>query len=85
MRREISFVLIAVLFSLFTSSVLAQKSKAMEMKQQANTAKSTRFANIAAYSDGKAVWLAWQMEVEIGNIGFNVYRVGRNGVELLTP
>ena len=85
MRREISFILIAVLFSLFTSSVIAQKSKAMEIKQQANTAKSTKFANIAAYSDGKAVWLAWQMEAEIGNIGFNVYRVGRNGVGLLTP
>ena len=50
----------------------------------ANTAKATSFANVAAYSDGKSVWLAWQMEAEVGNIGFNVYRASGDGVELLT-
>jgi hypothetical protein len=55
------------------------------LKQPANSAKATRFANVAAYSDGKSVWLAWQMEIEVGNIGFNVYRVNDQGVELLTP
>ncbi len=56
------------------------------MKKQPRSVKeSTRFANIAAYSDGKGVWLTWQMEVEVANIGFNVYRISSRGSELLTP
>jgi hypothetical protein len=85
MRREISFILTAVLLSVFVSSAVAQKSKSMLPKQPANSVKSTSFANIAAYSDGKSSWLTWTMEAEVGNIGFNVYRVSNQGVELLTP
>lgn len=55
------------------------------MKQQADTVKTTRFANISAYSDGKSVWLTWNMDVEVRNIGFNVYRISSQGVELMTP
>src|SRR5215212_9368048 len=87
MRRVISIVLIVICVSLFASSAMSQKSKLAGPTLAAastNSAKATSFANVAAYSDGKAVWLAWQMEVEVGNIGFNVYRVGGNGVELLT-
>ncbi|HUR97427.1 MAG TPA: C25 family cysteine peptidase [Pyrinomonadaceae bacterium] len=87
MRRVISSVLIVICVSLFGSSAMSQKSKSagqLQRASQATSAKATSFASAAAYSDGKAVWLAWQMEAEFGNIGFNVYRVGGNGVELLT-
>ncbi|PYS99110.1 MAG: hypothetical protein DMF63_13655 [Acidobacteria bacterium] len=68
------------------SSVDTQKSNGLVSGTLAATgAKSTRFENVGAVSDGRSTWLTWQMEVEIGNIGFNVYRVGRRGAELLTP
>ncbi len=73
---------------------MAQKSRTSEAKQsiarqteaklQANSAKATRFETAAAYSDGKSVWLDWQMDVEVANIGFNVYRITSQGAELLT-
>ena len=87
MRRVISVVLLVICVSLFASSAMSQKSKLTGPPLQviaANSAKATSFANAAAYSDGTAVWLEWQMEVEVGNIGFNVYRSGSGGVELLT-
>lgn len=98
MRRVIVlFIALAFIQSSFVSSSFAQKSSTLgassfaqksrtsEPVQQLNTAKATRFESIAAYSDGKSVWLNWQMDVEVGNIGFNVYRVTNRGVELLTP
>src|SRR5215207_8123445 len=90
MRRVISSVLIVVCLSLFASSAMSQRSKTLVAplaegpSKSANSAKASSFAEVAAYSDGSAVWLAWQMEVEVGNIGFNVYRSGSNGTELLT-
>ncbi|MEO6334372.1 MAG: hypothetical protein ABIO91_05245, partial [Pyrinomonadaceae bacterium] len=87
MRRVVSNVLIIVFLSLFASSALPQKSissKSALTKVGTNAVKSTSFSGAAAYSDGKAVWLEWQMEVEVGNIGFNVYRTSADGTELLT-
>jgi hypothetical protein len=65
---------------------MAQKSRTSALKQQqTESAKATRFSGIAAYSDGKSVWLTWQMDIEVANIGFNVYRISERGIELLTP
>ncbi len=65
---------------------MGQKSRSSDLKQQPKSVKeTTRFANIGAHSDGKGVWLTWQMDVEVGNIGFNVYRISSRGSELLTP
>jgi len=84
MRKALSLVLIAFFISTFASLALSQKSRTLTAKKQALPVESTRFANIAAYTDGHVVWLTWQMQAEIGNIGFDVYRVGKNGPELLT-
>ncbi|MEO8574095.1 MAG: C25 family cysteine peptidase [Pyrinomonadaceae bacterium] len=87
MRRLISVGLITVCVALFASPAMSQKSKLTGPPlavAPTDSAKATSFANVAAYSDGKAAWLVWQMEIEVGNIGFNVYRAGGNGVELLT-
>src|SRR5215203_807419 len=87
MRRVSSIVLIAICVSLFASSAMPQKSKLTGPPlsvSSTTSAKASSFASAAAYSDGTAVWLSWQMEVEVGNIGFNVYRIGSGGVELLT-
>lgn len=85
MRRAILSVLVLFIISLWQPSLIAQKSRTSGSKEPANSAKATRFANIAAYSDGKSVWLTWQMDIEVANIGFNVYRISSQGVELMTP
>lgn len=36
---------------------------------------NTQFRSAEAYSDGKNVWIKWQMMVETQNFGFNVYAV----------
>lgn len=91
MRRVISSALALICVSAFASATFAQKAAKVSGPPLAtapvsttNSAKATSFASAAAYSDGKSVWLAWQMEVEVANIGFNVYRTSGNGVELLT-
>ena len=42
-------------------------------------AKQTKFAVTRAYTQGEGVWVHWQMEAEIENNGFFVYRVDGNG------
>ncbi|MGH7782601.1 MAG: hypothetical protein ACREO5_01985, partial [Candidatus Binatia bacterium] len=40
---------------------------------------ATRFQSVEAYSDGRNVWIKWQMAVETQNFGFNVYAVTSSG------
>ena len=95
MRKAISLVIAAVMLSssvvpAFAQKRLANKSLAEKQdltvsKKQSPNAESTRFANFTAYTDGTGVWLHWQMDAEVGNVGFNAYRVGNGGAELLDP
>jgi hypothetical protein len=49
-------------------------------------ATETRYAGIAAYSDGRGVYLSWQMEVEVANLGFQVFRMRpEGGVDVVNP
>jgi len=83
---SLAFILSLVAFSSFIAS--AQKSKIGVGSTQLapKVAKGTRFDSISALTDGRSTWLTWQMATEVGNIGFNVYRVNRRGsAELLTP
>lgn len=84
MRKALSLVLVTFLLSASALPTLSQKSRTLGAKKLAIPVESTRFASIAAYTNGHVVWLTWQMQAEIGNIGFDVYRVGKNGPELLT-
>ena len=95
MRKAISLVIAAVMLSssvipAFAQKRLANKSLAGKQappvaKKPSSNAESTRFANFTAYTDGTGVWLHWQMGAEVGNVGFNAYRVGKGGAELLDP
>ena len=95
MRKAISLVLAAIMVSSSVVPAFAQKGSANKSlaakrdltvtKKQNPTAESTRFANLTAYTDGRGVWLSWQMDAEVGNIGFYAYRVGKGGAELLDP
>ncbi len=92
MKRVISVIILSVLVSSSVTPVVAQKGARMPVggKQKlqkpelAAAPTATRFASSSAYTDGNGVFLDWNMEAEIGNIGFNVYRVGKRGSELLT-
>lgn len=99
MKRAISLALSAVLLSSSVLPVSAQKRQAPKSeglsagtlatgktkKAPVALPDSTRFAGFAAFTDGSGVWLSWQMEAEVGNIGFYVYRVEKNGARLLSP
>ena len=87
MRKAISLVLAAIMVLSSVVPAAAQKrlsgnglTNRSETKEQAE---STRFANLTAYTDGNGVWLSWQMEAEVGNIGFYPYRVSNGSTELL--
>lgn len=45
----------------------------------------SRFASVKAVSDGSGVLVEWQMGVESGTVGFNVYRSDGNNTELVSP
>lgn len=42
------------------------------------------FGKAEAYSDGNGAFIRWQMAVEAGNVGFNVYRLSRRGEQLVS-
>ena len=95
MRKAISLVLAALMVSSSVVPAFAQKRSITKplvekqdltsVKKQTPKAESTRFANLYAYTDDNGVWLTWQMDAEVGNIGFFAYRVGKGGAELLDP
>ena len=84
MRKAACLFLIAFLVSSSALLTPAQK-RGVKALTAPVLAESTRFAGVRAYTDGFMVWLSWQMESEVGNIGFNVYRGGKRGTELLNP
>src|SRR5690348_13038610 len=84
-RSVISFVTILVILSVVTQS-FAQKggvSKGQLSNIKASATEETRFGAVNAYSDGHGVWLSWSMDVELGNNGFEIYRIGKSGPELV--
>src|SRR5258708_4267716 len=42
---------------------------------------SAQFGQLTAFSDGRGVLIQWQMESEMHNSGFYVYRVNGKGME----
>jgi hypothetical protein len=86
MKKGISLILFAIFVFSSTVPTAAQKGRATELKKKQVAAPgSTTFADFQAYTDGNGVYLAWQMEAEVGNIGFHVYRVAKEGAVMLSP
>src|SRR5690606_37557671 len=46
--------------------------------------RDTKFASVESYNEGRGVWVRWQMETEISNAGFRVYRTSRTGRTLVS-
>jgi hypothetical protein len=95
MRRAVCLCLVAFLVSSSAPFIVSQKraSAGLDKSFSAGSTQpaavvrgeSTRFAGARAFTDGFRVWIAWQMEAEVSNIGFHVYRSGRKGQVLLNP
>src|SRR5688572_25218406 len=88
MKKAVSLILSIVFLTSAHIPALAQKRGNAGPKKApilVEAPESTRFAKAGAYSDGSGVWISWDMEIEVGNIGFYVYRLGKTGAVLLSP
>src|SRR5688572_20929552 len=89
MKKALSVTIVSALLLACWLPTFAQKqARTVNSKRPAPSSapSETRFASVAAYSDGiRGVWLRWEMVAEVGNIGFQVYRVSKRGTELLSP
>ena len=86
MKQVISAVLLASLSVLSVIPIHGQKGRAVGLRkiEPPFVAKaSTQFGEVFAYTDGRDVLVKWQMVAEIENIGFHVYRAGKNGLQRL--
>lgn len=97
MKQAISVFILAILVSPYLIPAFGQKGrvgspkvvgkKQPEPRQSEIIAgpRSTQFESVGVYTDGSDVYLAWQMEAEVGNIGFNIYKTTKEGTTLLNP
>ena len=75
----------AVLFLILTAGFpaaaqrrIVEKSAAGKTAARVETAQ-IKFAKIEAYSEGRGVWLSWQMSAETNSVGFTVRRTSGDG------
>ena len=84
MRKALLFSVALLVLSAATTSLMGQRSSRAVAKTM--TTPQAVFAGVEAFSDGRSVFVRWQMSVEQNNIGFYVYRRARGtGFELLAP
>lgn len=43
------------------------------------------YERIKAFTDGQGVFIRWEMRSELNNMGFFVYKLGENGLEMVSP
>jgi hypothetical protein len=64
------------LLIVFTAYFPVSAQMPRELKRLSRVAKTpVKFNKIEAYSDGRGVWLEWQMDLESNNLGFMVYKL----------
>lgn len=98
MRRVVCLCLVAFLVSASAPFTLSQKRASTGLNTGVTpasarsagsiknvSADATRFGAANAYTDGFRVWIAWQMEAEVGNLGFHIYRTAKKRHVLLNP
>jgi len=91
MKEALSVLLLVVLFLSSSFPVLAQKGRQPHQPNQPTTKnpkankgeRATKFASAEAYTDGNGVLIKWQMDDEVDNAGFNLYRINSQGRTLV--
>lgn len=68
------FTIMLIVAGLLSTTAFGQHIKSYKTKQN-NKKVTTSFDRVRAYTDGRGVYLDWQMRVESGNLGFHVYRM----------
>lgn len=82
MKKTISVALFVAL--LFTASIPSFAQKSLSDRGR-GVKTGTQFGNVGAFTDGRGVLVRWEMETEVGNVGFNVYRTGAGVKERVNP
>jgi Peptidase family C25 len=74
MKRILFTLSILLVFSIGFTSVFAQKKETRSMPKF----DVVEFGKTTVLTDGNRVWLEWNTDSEVNNLGFNVYRVGQS-------
>src|ERR1043166_6376494 len=90
MKRTVSIILSVTLIWSACLPAFAQKARsipkavngAMSDSDASVRSSIADYERIEAFSDGRGVFIRWQMKAELNNIGFLVYRTSRLGPEL---
>ena len=82
MKRSVVLIILLSFGLLLNTPVSAQRlDTAVKINTGAKV--SVRYSDAQAFSDGGGVWLEWNTEFELKNIGFYLYRVSNGNVELV--
>lgn len=88
MKKLVSFLIIAGLFSASNLQVFSQKTrKNLPLKSpviKTEDSEGVKLQSAAAFSDGNGAYIHWQAEFETQNTGFYIYRVSPKGSELVS-
>ena len=76
--------LLLLIIFLFAAGTVTFGQAKRPQRIPAPPADFARFQSQEAFTDGQGVYVRWQMARESGNLGFLVYRLGGNGLELVS-
>ncbi len=89
MKKIVAFIVIVVLSSTANIQVFSQKIRNTDINKfsviKTETPSDVKLKSAEAFSDGNGVYIRWQAEYENRNLGFFLYREGKNGRELVSP
>jgi hypothetical protein len=74
MKRILFTLSMLLVFSLSFSTVFAQKKENRSVQKF----EVVEFGKTTVLTDGSRVWIEWNTDSEVNNLGFNVYRVGQS-------
>ncbi len=80
MRKTVSVALLFIFLFSAISPSFAQKTTA-RLTDQAKS--RTQFGEVKALTEGTGVLIRWVMDTEVATAGYNVYRIGTSGTELV--
>ena len=84
MKRATNLFLLLILTSTSIFPAFAQRTRANRpIKDTQPSIQETEFGQIGGVSDGTGAWLTWQMNREVNNLGFRVYKLNGKERELV--
>ncbi len=84
MRKTLTAVFTVCFIAFGVLNAPAQRIAKARISPANTDAKAVQFDTANAYTDGNGVWVTWQLTGDARALGFDVYRIGGDGRELLT-